>query len=178
MDILHMIANIEADDMEEHEEFIKKWARPTKRFHKIPACEDIIKRYSAPTIIHHPIPGRIDASYIWDKDTIYLPLPRVVGKHYFYTSFFHELAHSTGTHNRLNRAGTIEWWSLTGRIEEEVLAEVSSMMLCQQAGILEHTRDRSLEYIAIIVRKYKLPTEQLTQALDGAAVAVDFILNY
>ncbi|MCP3028715.1 hypothetical protein LF822_17395 [Halobacillus sp. A5] len=69
----------------------------------------------------------------------------------FKSSIFHEMVHSTGHKDRLDREG------VTGKIsfgsqnysKEELIAELGASMLCGVTGIENQTIDNSASYIQI-----------------------------
>ncbi len=115
------------------------------RFHPEPgqdiqlsAPQDILDRYIAaggPQLRHA---ARDRASYHPATDMIRLPLRsqfRSAG--HLYATAFHEAAHSTGHPDRLSRPGIAAFDHFgSGRYaREELVAEMSSAMLCARAGI-------------------------------------------
>lgn len=129
-----------------------------------------------PQLVH----GSTAAYYRPSTDTVSMPRPETfVGSPEYYSTLFHELAHSTGAAVRLNRpeitAGDISFGSHSyGR--EELLAEMAAAFLCATAGI-EMTIDNSAAYVQSWMRTIKADSKLLVLAASGAQKAADFILN-
>lgn len=91
------------------------------------------------------------AFYNLKKDTIYLPEKKYFkNEKMFYSTLFHELIHWTGAESRLNR-------NLENRANysfEELIAEMGSMLLCLQFGIVEEITN-SIRYLKGWVSKVK-----------------------
>jgi antirestriction protein ArdC len=141
-------------------------------------CENILKGYM----------GRPDFTYKNDG-AYYTPLTDKVNmppmKHFpkleeYYSTFFHELIHSTGHEDRLKRegvTGTIRFGSETYS-KEELVAELGAQMLCSIAGINnEPIIDNSASYIGSWLKKLKDDKTLLIKAGGQAQKAVDHILG-
>jgi len=95
-----------------------------------------------------------------------------------YSTLFHELAHATGHHTRLNRPAlsTAAFGSDTyGR--EELLAEFAASFLCAVAGIATATVENSAAYIASWKETIKADKPAVVFAAAQAQKAADYILN-
>ena len=74
----------------------------------------------------------------------------------YYSTFFHELAHSTGHPSRVGRDG-IEQLNTFGSesySREELIAELSASMLAGITGISPTTIDNSASYTPIVDQSY------------------------
>ena len=117
---------------------------------KLPICEAIISSYPAPKPKFTF--GGTSAHFNPGTDTINMPnLSQFKYVQAYYTTYFHEMIHSTGIESRLNR-------DLTGRMKgtpeqrklyyfEELIAELGAIFLCSQSGILHFTKRNSLAYL-------------------------------
>jgi len=67
----------------------------------------------------------------------------------YYSTLFHEMVHSTGHQDRLNRDGIIKHNSFGSKLysKEELVAELGASMLCGVTGIDNETIDNSASYI-------------------------------
>tara|TARA_R110001592_G_C13187169_1_gene751807 strand:+ start:1692 stop:2546 length:855 start_codon:yes stop_codon:yes gene_type:complete len=77
-------------------------------------------------------------AYLPALDTIRMPqLGEVTSTDEFYSTYFHELAHSTGHPNRLCRFGAQanDFDSREDYSKEELVAEITSAMLCHGCGV-------------------------------------------
>lgn len=69
----------------------------------------------------------------------------------YYSTVFHELVHSTGTPNRLDRE-SLRDYGLQRRIrsEEELIAEMGACLLCSEAGIHDITAEGESDYFTMV----------------------------
>ena len=136
--------------------------------------EKIISLYAdKPSISFNP--GK--ACYIPHADRVSVPskedFPRIEE---YYSTLFHELAHSTGHQSRLNRSG------ITGKVafgsenygKEELIAEMSAAMLCGIARI-DNTIENSASYLAGWARAIKGDSRLIVMAAAAAQKAADYI---
>jgi len=98
----------------------------------------------------------------------------------YYSTLFHELGHSTGHRDRLNRKGVTDL-SFFGDHEyskEELVAEITAAMLVSQAG-LEAARafKNSVAYIQSWLRALQDDPKMIVLAAGAAEKAARFILN-
>lgn len=123
-------------------------------------------------------PGR--AFYRPSEDFISVPeindFP-IVGE--YYCTLFHEMIHSTGHPNRLNRPGVANFDTFGSEqySKEELIAEMGAAMLCGVAGIDNSTIQNSASYIASWLRKLKDDPKLVIQAAGQAQKAADLILG-
>lgn len=138
-------------------------------------AESIVQGYSDP-----PHMAKGEPSYAPATDTVRMPeRKRFDGSEEYYSTLFHELAHSTGHKKRLGRAG------VTGAIRfgsetysrEELVAEMSAAMLCGHAGIDGEIFDNSAAYVAGWLGYIKKDPRALVDAAQAAQKAVDHILG-
>lgn len=140
----------------------------------IESGEKIIALYiNKPSISFNP--GK--ACYIPHADRVSVPskedFPRIEE---YYSTLFHELAHSTGHQSRLNRSG------ITGKVafgsenygKEELIAEMSAAMLCGIARI-DNTIENSASYLAGWARAIKGDSRLIVMAAAAAQKAADYI---
>ena len=153
--------------------------RKVKAFEHDPLeeAEAIIKGYkNKPS--YYIIPG--GAFYTPATDQIVMPpLKDFTKAEEYYSTFFHEMVHSTGHEKRLNRegvTGTIHFGSETYS-KEELVAEMGAGMLCGVAGIENVTLDNTTAYIQSWLRKLKEDKTLLVKAGSQAQKAVDHILD-
>lgn len=97
----------------------------------------------------------------------------------YYSTLFHELAHSTGHKSRLNREGIEDQAAAFGTktySKEELVAEITAAFLCAEAKI-EGVFDNSAAYICGWVKKFKDKPKMIVLASAAAQRASDYILN-
>lgn len=117
----------------------------------IDAAQAIIDHYPSPPEFTY---GGDDAAYFPKADIINMPVIEDFDKPAsYYSTFFHELIHSTGHSRRLDRGNDTR--VRTGSIEdkrayafEELIAELGAVYLSSEAGILFSTRENSAKYLA------------------------------
>lgn len=152
--------------------------RKIKQFDHDPIekAEEVVKRYSnKPNIVF----SSDQAFYRSADDTVSIPS---IAEHFtpqeFYSTLFHELIHSTGHPNRLNREG-LKYASFGSEIysKEELIAEIGSSMLCGYAGIEQHTIDNSVAYIQSWLKELKNDPYLIVQASNQAQKASEYILG-
>lgn len=121
------------------------------------------------------------AYYSFVKDEVVVPLREQHGSvEGFYSTLFHELAHSTGHESRVNRRGADEVSHQFGSspyAREELVAEMTNAFLSAEAGIDAATLENSVAYIANWKKALADDPKVLVQAASQAQKAADFILN-
>lgn len=143
----------------------------------IEEAEKIIEGYlDAPPIRFHS--G--SANYVPAKDFISVPpisdYPK--GEEY-YCTLFHEMMHSTGHKDRLNRPGieTVAAFGSEVYSKEELVAEIGAAMLCATAGVDNSTIQNSASYVQSWLRVLKNEKKWVVQAAGLAQKGVDYILG-
>jgi len=97
----------------------------------------------------------------------------------FYSTAFHELAHSSGHSSRLSRKGILEpsYFGSHDYSQEELVAEFGSSMLCGFSCIEQQTIENSAAYIQGWLKVLKNDKKLAIVAAGQAQQASDFILN-
>jgi antirestriction protein ArdC len=96
----------------------------------------------------------------------------------YYQTLFHELAHSTGHHSRLNRFGANNVrYASEAYSKEELVAELTASFLSQRVGIVSETIDNSASYISSWLRQLKNDPKMIIRASGKAQKASDYIQN-
>ena len=97
----------------------------------------------------------------------------------FYGTLFHELSHSTGHEDRLNRKTLTDGTPFGSPTysREELVAEMGAAFLCAMAGIEDPTIQNSASYIHSWLRFLKTDPKALVIAGAQAQKASDFILG-
>ena len=141
-------------------------------FHPIRECEKIVHGYQGPEIKHE----EPRAFYRPSTDMVNMPKAETFrSNEEYYSTLFHELAHSTGHDSRLARdIGHSQFGSATYS-KEELVAEMSSAMLCGIAGIENRTIDNSAAYIQSWLKVLKSDKKLLVSAGGQAQKACDMI---
>jgi antirestriction protein ArdC len=146
-------------------------------FNPIEACESIVQGYDGPEIRH----GGDRACYSPPFDFIGMPeREQFDAPEYYYGTLFHELGHSTGHKDRLNREGLTKLDTTFGDetySQEELVAEITAAFLCTEAGIDGITFNNSTAYIDNWRRKLNTEPKLIVQAAAQAQKASDMILG-
>jgi antirestriction protein ArdC/KaiC/GvpD/RAD55 family RecA-like ATPase len=146
---------------------------------KLPICEAIIDAYPNPKV--KLTYGGQEAYFNSASDVVRMPLiTQFKYVQAYYSTFFHELIHSTGSPSRLNR----EFGKKFGDIKysyEELVAELGSVFLCAESGILHYTFRNSAAYLKgwrnALVAAMKDDEKFIFTAASKAQKAVDFMLS-
>jgi antirestriction protein ArdC len=95
----------------------------------------------------------------------------------FYSTLFHELAHSTGHASRLGREGfdkPVQFGS-ESYSKEELIAECTAAMLCGVTGIQTQTLENSASYLRTWIARLNSDSKLIVQAASAAQKAADYI---
>lgn len=123
-----------------------------------------------------------DGSYYSESDEVWVH-PKLEGAWLRYPTIFHELAHATGHSTRLNRETiTAKRRSRASMCREEILAELSALLLCLEVGLFWSYQSFSAEYIKSFLEPLNATTPETRAAvlrpLHAEAIAVvSFILG-
>lgn len=101
------------------------------------------------------------------------------GSEEYYSTMFHELAHSTGHESRLARAGVVDPVNFGSEkySKEELVAELTACFLCAETGISPAVIDNQASYIKGWVSKLEDDENMILEASKEAQKAFDFILG-
>tara|TARA_Y100001938_G_scaffold118372_1_gene163613 strand:- start:255 stop:1160 length:906 start_codon:yes stop_codon:yes gene_type:complete len=131
------------------------------------------------------------AFYKPDSDTIGMPKKEVfkdtkLGKatDHYYCTLFHEMGHATGHTSRLNRLAFMNKDKLTERQErrqmyayEELVAELSSVFLATELGVISSPRADHAAYLKSWMTLLKEDNEALVNAAADAQKAANYLIN-
>ena len=125
------------------------------------------------------IEGSNQAYYKPSADRITLP---VIGQfesaEEYYSTAFHEVAHSTGHKTRLDRITETAAFGTGDYSREELTAEIAASMVMNVAGIeLPQTFENSVAYIKSWVSKLREDVKAIVTASGKAQKATDLILG-
>jgi antirestriction protein ArdC len=97
----------------------------------------------------------------------------------YYGTLFHELAHSTGHESRLNRneIGDGSGFGSKSYSLEELVAEMTTAMICGTIGVGTELIDNQAAYIQGWLKKFRDDKKILVKAGGRAQKAADWILN-
>ena len=146
-------------------------------FKPIENCERVVHEMSDCPVIRHK---GTRAFYSPSEDYIQMPpAGSFVSCEEYYSTLFHEMAHSTGHERRLNRSSLSDYAPFGSKTygTEELIAEFSASFLCGHTGIEQETVDNSAGYIGGWLKKIREDKKMLVFAAAKAQKAVDYILN-
>ncbi len=143
----------------------------------IEVCERIVEEMpNKPTFQHI----ENEAYYVPATDVLNMPdIEYFVESEAYYATLFHELLHSTGHKDRLNRKELVEPTQF-GSYEystEELVAEIGSCYLQSYTGIVKNDMANSAAYIQGWLGKLKNDKRAIIYASGLAQRATDYILN-
>ena len=116
-----------------------------------------------------------NAYYMPATDSVTVPpLSTFENAESFYSTTFHELAHSTGHKSRLGRdlSMMLEKYS-----KEELVAEMAASFLCAEAGIFETVKENSTAYVQCWADALGKEPRVIVEAAGLAQKAADYILG-
>jgi antirestriction protein ArdC len=144
---------------------------------KIEACENIIANMpNKPTIRKNGT----NAYYQPSTDTVVVPsLKRCKSSEGYYSTLFHELAHSTGHDSRLNRKELLEseGFGTATYAKEGLTAEMTAAFLSAITGIGQATIDNNAAYIESWLKALKNDKTLIIKAAAQAHKATDYIMQ-
>jgi len=123
--------------------------------------------------------GFSHASYSPSSDSVFMPaIHQFDSANAYYSTFFHELIHSTGHKDRLSRKSLTEYDGFGGMnySEEELVAEFGSAFLCAESGI-DNTIVNSAAYIQGWLKAFKDNPNMLIKSASAGQKASDYILG-
>jgi antirestriction protein ArdC len=124
--------------------------------------------------------GGTRACYSPSRDRVRVPdLFRYEKAEEYYSTYFHELAHSTGHKSRLNREGIVDHHFFGDSVysREELVAEMTAAFLGGHTGIVNVTIENSAAYLQSWIRTLRGDKKLAITAGAQAQKAADFILN-
>jgi len=146
-----------------------------REFNPIDRCNRIIADMPDPPRLQHLHQA---AWYKVREDLVNLPRPATFeSPEEYYSTAFHELAHSTGHTSRLDRPSLTDMapFGTCNYSREELVAEMTAAMLCGVTGIVNRTIDQSAAYVQGWLRKLRGDKRLVVQAAAQAQKAADFI---
>ena len=147
-------------------------------FSSIQKAEEIVAGYAGGPLI---VDSKVQmAAYSSTLDQVQMPLKLSFDSEaQYYAVLFHELVHSTGHKDRLDREGVSRRVSFGNELysKEELIAEIGSAFLCNHAGIDEKVFTNSVAYIQNWLSALKNDKRLVLNAASQAQRAIDRILG-
>jgi antirestriction protein ArdC len=146
----------------------------------IQAAQNIIDDYMSRSkikVIH--VEGSNRACYSPISDKITMPvIGQFTSAEEYYSTLFHEAAHSTGHKTRLDRIREAAAFGSGDYSREELTAEISASMLMNIAGIEQpNTFENSISYIKSWIGKLREDVKAIVTASGKAQRATDYIMG-
>ena len=143
-------------------------------------AETVIQNYIAKTGVAFNVKVSDEAFYDPKQDSITIPcMEQYSSVSDYYSTAFHEITHSTGHKDRLDRL--IDGAFLRDRnkyAKEELIAEIGSASLCNLCGVeTPEVFENSAAYIQNWINALNGNMHLIVSASSKAQKAVDFILN-
>jgi antirestriction protein ArdC len=154
-------------------ERVVRWQdRVNRPIELVIGAQAIVTGYPNPPVIDYGA----EAFYVPAFDRITVPRPGDYARpEEFYSTLFHEMGHSTGHPDRLNRSIANTFGSHDyGR--EELVAEMTAAFLCAEAGI-EATHENSAAYLSSWIATIREDNRAVVTAAGAAQRAADHILG-
>lgn len=146
-------------------------------FDSLERCEAIVEvMQNAPKIVHNDN----EAYYHPEADFINMPRKELFESlETYYGTLFHELIHSTGHTDRLNRKELMHQSKFGDELYaiEELTAEIGACYLSSHASIGVGEFDNNLAYIKHWLTRLRSDKKLIVYASSHAQKAVDYILN-
>ncbi|MBD3261656.1 MAG: DUF1738 domain-containing protein [Candidatus Altiarchaeales archaeon] len=141
----------------------------------IPACEAIVAGYPLP----RPEMQAGKPSYAPFLDTVRMPrMDEFTGAEEYYSTLFHELAHSTGHKDRLDRdMMRVAAFGSQDYSKEELVAEFTASFLCAEAGISPAVLENQAAYLKGWRKALKGDPRMVVSAAQRAQKAAEYILD-
>lgn len=182
--VMHRVFNIDQTNMAEvMPELYKKLTKTEKKqrvvlegdVYKFRECDDMLSTQGWVCPIK-PTYGD-NAYYSISKDEIVVPQKeQFVNGESFYSTLFHEMAHSTGAESRLNRLKPAGFGS-TEYATEELVAEMSAALLCSRYGIQNGVKEDSLAYLDNWLSNLKKGPAYIKTVMADVRKASDMIIE-
>ena len=148
---------------------------------KIEIAQNIVDSYQTREAINYDIKESDRAYYRPSTDSITMPLiGQFNSSQAFYSTFFHEISHSTGHQKRLNRKEVVEttYFGSCDYGTEELTAELTSAFICAEIGISNETTERnSVAYLKNWKNAIKGDKKLFLMASQRASKSAKYILN-
>jgi antirestriction protein ArdC len=141
----------------------------------IDRCEALVAAMPNPPMIRHDYDS---AFYRPSQDVVGMPpRQRFDAVESYYATLYHELTHSTGHVDRLNRPGIADpaQFGSDKYGREELVAEMGAAFLCAESGIETATLDNSASYIDGWLRVIRQDARLVVTAAAQAQKAADYI---
>ena len=153
--------------------------QPLNPVNPIESADNLVAQWATRPTLAHVRGNR--AYYQPSTDSIVMPeRTQFSTQAEYYSTLFHELTHSTGHKDRLNRPTLVDasYFGSCNYSKEELVAEMGAAFLCGEAGIEnEAVLRNSASYLDGWRKKLKADSKVVIQAAGMAQKAADLILG-
>lgn len=177
--LLRYLQVFHIEDVENIEPLKTEDITDVKEFAPIEQAEEIINNYITRENISL-VYGGDDAFYTPAIDKITLPERFKFKKNTaeFYSTAFHEITHSTGAKNRLDRLQKISFFGSQDYSKEELVAEIGACGLLNLLNIeTKASFTNSVAYIQSWIKQLKNDNKLIVSASAKAEKAIKYIIN-
>lgn len=156
------------------DEIEKFKAETFTEFEAIESCEYLLSTF-VDKVAPYEHTSHPKAYYIPSSDTINMPeKERFTSSAGYYATLFHEIGHSTGHKDRLDRDMTGNFGT-KAYAREELVAELTSAFLCTKAGIVNDTVENNTAYIQGWLTYLKNDKMLVYDAMKEAYKAIEYM---
>jgi len=159
-----------------YQEQIDTIKKPTV-FNNIDNCEKLINSF-IDKVAPFEHTNHQKAYYLPSMDSINMPeKDRFYSSENYYSTLFHEMAHSTGHNSRLNRVGIVKQAEKGSSryAKEELIAELTSAFICNKAGIGEQVIENSTAYIQSWLGALRNDKKLVFNAMKEAYKVIEYL---
>jgi len=149
---------------------------PPDQIAKLSQVDNFVSNARVPIMIDGDM-----AYYRYDTDTIHMPdedlftgTDTMNRQESFYATLLHELCHATGHKKRLDRPRPLKFAD-TIYIEEELLVELGSSILCSELGVTSDLRPDHAQYVHHWLKHLKDDPKAIFRAAARASEAVKYL---
>lgn len=149
---------------------------PSPLIERLDAVDRFVANTNIPVII-----GGERAFYRHSIDTVHMPSEELftgsdtmTRQEGFYATLLHEICHASGHHSRLNRAVPKSFGDAV-YIEEELLVELASAILCAELQVTQDTRPDHAQYIYHWAQLLERDPKAIFRAAARASETVTFL---
>lgn len=147
---------------------------------RIQAAEQVVAEMQRPPFIKEG--ASTVACYRMATDTIHMPsFSSFDSAESFYLTLYHEMCHSTGHPNRLNRESLIKHDGFGGKVysQEELVAEMGAAFLGMETHLVRDAHEQSAAYLQnwLDVLRVKEHKRWIINAASQAGKAADYVMN-
>ena len=157
---------------------LKETSKAKQKFSNVEQAEQIIETYSERENCKISYQGN-EAYYRPSTDEIVIPDRfKFAQRAELYSTIFHEITHSTGAKQRLDRLDKFSFFGSESYSKEELVAEIGASGMCSLLDIeTSSSFKNSTAYIQSWLQQLRNDKKLIVSASSKAEKAIDYILN-